>query len=294
MRALIGFFLKAFSYFLRLWPRSWLRAAGALVGILWIDILRFRRRIVLDNLRLAFPEWTEEKRIAVGRASVRNMGSSFAELYLIPSMDDKWIEQNVVLEGLENFRQAQALGKGLYFLTLHLGNGDLAANVVARKLLHIHIITKKFKNKLFNDLWFLVRGGQGVQYIEAHGNSTPFDILKAVKRNEGVFFVVDQFMGKPYGVETLFFGKKTGTAYGLALFSQKTKSPVVPVYTFEGEDGKIHIRFEPMMDLSGLIGEDKAGTQVRMTQAFADKVEEIVRKHPEQWLWVHRRWKDFE
>lgn len=294
MRPLLGFLLKSFSQFLSLFPRSWVRSLGVALGILWIDVFRFRRKIVLDNLRLAFPQWSEEKRVQVGRRSVHMLGENFAEFLLIPSLTPAWIDQNVVIEGIENFREAHALGKGIYFLTLHLGDGDLSANVLAMKCCGIHIITKKFKNRLFNDMWFSIRGAQGVKYIEAHGNSTPFDILKALKKNEGVVFVVDQFMGKPYGIETLFFGKPTGTAYGLALFAQKTKSPVVPVYTYEGDDGKIHIVFEPMMDLKPLIGDDKNGTLLRVTQAFCDKVEAIIRKHPDQWMWVHRRWKDFE
>ena len=100
-------------------------------------------------------------------------------------------------------------------------------------------------------------------------------------------------MGKPYGVASTFFGRRTGTAYGLALFALKTKSPVLPIYTYEGRDKKLHIVIEPAVDTSAYVTEDKEESQAKLTQAFNDKLEEIVRKHPEQWMWVHRRWKDF-
>jgi KDO2-lipid IV(A) lauroyltransferase len=294
MRSIIAFVLKIFAVFLSLWPRSWVRACGGALGFLWIDFFKFRRKIVLDNLDIAFPEWSPEKKLEVGRKSVYFLGYNFAEFFMIPAMNERWLRRNVVFEGVDNLIKAREKKKGVYFLTLHLGNGDMGANAIAMRFCDVYLITKRFKNKLFNDIWFSIRGAQGVHYIDAHGPSNAFDILKALKKNAGLVFVVDQYMGKPYGIATRFFGKRTGTAYGLALFAQKTKSPVVPVYTFEGEDGKMHIVFEPEMDLQPFIVEDKSQSLLNITQHFCDKVEEIIRRHPEQWLWVHRRWKNFD
>ncbi len=294
MRFLISFVLRVFARFLRIWPRSWLRAWGGILGFLWIDVFRFRRDIVLANLKIAFPEWSASQRLQVGRESVYQLGYNFAEFFMIPAMDEAWLKKNVVFEGVENFIKAHNQKKGIYFLTLHLGNGDIAANAVAMRFCELFIITKKFKNKLFNDIWFSIRGAKGVKYIEAHGPSNAFEIMKALKKNAAVIFVVDQFMGKPYGMATKFFGQRTGTAYGLALFAQKTKSPVVPTYTYNGPDGKMHIVFEPIVDLTPFVSDDKEQTLRNLTQHFCDIVERIVVLYPEQWLWVHRRWKDFE
>jgi KDO2-lipid IV(A) lauroyltransferase len=103
-------------------------------------------------------------------------------------------------------------------------------------------------------------------------------------------------MGKPYGVRTSFFGKPAGTAYGLALFHMKTKSPVVPVYTYEGQDGKIHIIVESPVKSEVQSKEQeevqtREQTLVELTQRYTDKLESIVRRYPEHWMWVHRRWK---
>ena len=101
-------------------------------------------------------------------------------------------------------------------------------------------------------------------------------------------------MGKPYGVETEFFGIKTGTAYGLALFAQKTNRPVMPLYSYWGKDGKLNIRLKPAVDLSGLITDDNERNKVVITNQFNREIENIIKDHPEHWMWVHKRWKVFE
>ncbi|MEN0059476.1 MAG: lysophospholipid acyltransferase family protein [Bdellovibrio sp.] len=293
MRLLVKFFVKIMVFISSLFPRTWLRRSGSWLGFLWFDVFGFRKKIVMDNLHLAFPEWTEEERLRVGRESVYQLGYNFGEFFFIPAMTPQWVSEHVIFDGWENVEAARAQGKGMFFLSLHLGNGDLAANAIAMRGQGIFIITKRFKTQWFNDLWFEVRGAQGVRYIDAHGPNNAFEILKALKKNAGLVFVLDQYMGKPYGIATSFFGKRTGTAYGLALFAQKTKAPVLPIYTYEGSDKKLHIVVEPAIDTLSRVTEDKDQTILNLTQAFNDKLEEIVRRHPEQWMWVHRRWKDF-
>lgn len=280
-------------FFSSLIPRQWLRKSGSWVGFLWYDVFGFRKKIILNNLEIAFPEWSEQKKNQVGRESVYQLGYNFAEFFFIPSVTPDWISKNVVFHGWENVEKARSGGKGMFFLTLHLGNGDLAANAIVLKGQETFIITKRFKTKWFDDLWFSVRGAQGVQYIDAHGPGNAFEILKALKKNAALVFVLDQFMGRPYGVETKFFGRRTGTAYGLALFVQKTKSPVLPIYTYEGEDKKLHVVVERAMDTAACVTDDKDQTILNLTQSFCNKLEEVIRKHPSQWMWVHRRWKDF-
>ncbi|MGZ3772642.1 MAG: lysophospholipid acyltransferase family protein [Pseudobdellovibrionaceae bacterium] len=293
MKLLVTFFVKILTFISSFLPRKALRKLGSWVGFLWFDVFGFRKNIVLENLKIAFPEWTDQKRKQVGRESVYQLGYSFGEFFFIPSLTQEWLEKNVVFEGWDNIEKARANGKGMFFLSLHLGNGDLAVNTIVMKGQELSLITKSFKTQWFNDLWFSIRGAKGVKYIDAHGPNNAFEILKTLKKNAGCVFVLDQFMGKPYGIETSFFGKKTGTAYGLALFALKTKAPVLPIYTFEGNDGKVHVVFEPAMDVQKYVVEDKDQSILNMTQAFNDKLEEIVRQHPEQWMWVHRRWKDF-
>jgi KDO2-lipid IV(A) lauroyltransferase len=293
MSLFINAFANILGFLTSKLPRQWLRKSGAWLGFLWFDVFQFRKKIVLDNLEIAFPEWPLEKRLEVGRQSVYNLGYNATELLTVPFIDKTWIKKNNVFEGYENIEKARALGKGMLFLSLHLGNGDLGATMIVMQGQELFLITKRFKTKWFDNMWFSIRGAKGVQYIDAHAPNNAFDILKALKKNAAVVFVLDQFMGKPYGIAAKFFGRETGTAYGLALFAQKTKAPVLPIYTYEGPDKKMHMVIEPAMDLSPYIAADKDQTTLNLTQAFNNKLEEIVRKHPEQWMWVHRRWKEF-
>lgn len=294
MKSLLKYFARAIGKMIFLAPRWVLRSLGGFLAFLWIDLFRIRHKVIDSNLQIAFPTMSPKVRRRIGRASVYNMGWGFFEILMVPFLTRQWQDSEVVYEGEHNYRAALDKGKGVLAMSLHLGNGDLGSSAAVMKGFPLTIITKIFKNPFLNDLWFTFRSGQGVRYIDAHGSSTSFDILKALKKQEGVVFVVDQFMGRPFGIETRFFGKKTGTAYGLALFALKTKAPVVPIYAYRGAENKMHVVFEPEIPVLDLANDDKNTAMVAITQRFNDKIEDIIRRHPEQWMWVHRRWKDFE
>lgn len=270
------------------------RAFGEFLGWLWIDVLGVRRGVIAQNLEIAFPFMEAKEKQEIGRLSVRRMAGDFSEVLIIPQIHQKWVEENIVLEGEENLKAAQALGKGVYVLTLHLRSGDIAAAVLSFLGHRLHLISKKIKTRWLNDLWFHFRGGQGVKYIDAHSDKTAFEILRAIKSKEMVIFVADQFIGRPFAVETRFFNRKTGTPYGLALFYLKTRSPVVPIYSYEGSDNKLHIVIEKALDLESLVTSDQNENIRRLTQKFNDVMEQIITQHPKDWMWVHRRWKDYE
>jgi KDO2-lipid IV(A) lauroyltransferase len=275
-------------------PHSIIRYLGRPFGFLWFDLFRFRRSIVLNNLKRAFPDWSHSQRVRVGRRSVYHMTENFFEFFMFPNINSEWIKNHVQFEGEEELKAAYQLDKGVLLLSLHLGNGDLMANVIASLKYPVFIITKFFKSKWLNDFWFSVRGAQGVKYIEPHGEKAPFAILKALKTKAVVAFVLDQHMGRPFGVRNTFFGHPVGTAYGLALFYLKTKAPVVLIYNFIDQQGKYHIvsrRIEGLEVFLQNTESDREQTLVRLTQLFTDRIEEVVRQYPEQWMWVHRRWK---
>jgi KDO2-lipid IV(A) lauroyltransferase len=145
MKLLVSFFVRLFSFIACHLPRRVLRFTGLWAGVLWFDVLRFRRKIVLDNLGIAFPEWSEEKKVQVGRQAVYNMAYNFPELFAMPAMNEKWLTDHVVFEGFENLEKAHAKGKGAFLLTLHIGNGDVAANAIELCKYPVHMITKRFK-----------------------------------------------------------------------------------------------------------------------------------------------------
>jgi len=271
-------------------PLRW--AFGVFLGTLWFDVFQVRRFTVLKNLTIAFPDESFKERRRIARLSMYNLCYNFIEFCLMPLMTRRWLARNVVFHGMENFERAKAKGKGVLLFSLHIGNGDVGTAALSLAGLRIHVISKKFKNAFLNQLWFGVREKMGTRFMEPHGRSVPFDILKACKQNEAVIFVIDQFMGRPFGIETTFFGRKTGSASGLAVFALKTKAPVLPVYTYRDAQLRTHVVFEEEVQVEKI--EDK-DLQIRlMTQKYNDRVESIIRRHPEQWMWVHRRWKMWE
>jgi len=294
MEPLLKYLLILSGKFLCLLPRKLVRFPGLVLGILWFDILRIRRSVLDQNLTMAFPEMTPGQRKKIARSSVYNMTKGFSEMFIVPGIDQRWRQKHMVFEGVEHFRAAQSQGKGVFLLSMHIGSGDVSTSALAAELTELYLITKTFRSQWLNYLWFTIRGFSGIKYINAHGPQNAFEILKALKKKAAVVFVLDQFLGRPLGIPTTFFGHRTGTAYGLALFVQKTKAPVVPVYACEGPEGKIHIRFLPEVDTQSLVTEDKDQTTLAMTQKFNDIIENCIREVPDQWMWVHRRWKNIE
>lgn len=288
---LLAYSLAFFSWIL---PRPLRWGVAMLLGWLWFDVFCFRRLTILKNLTIAFPDWSKHRKIQVGRHSIFHLCYNFLEFCLLPFCGKRWLEKQVIFHGFENYEKARAKGKGVLILTLHIGNGDMAIAAIALKYNRLYVISKKFRNRFINQLWFGVREKMGTHFIDPHGRSTAFDILRACKQNDSVVFVIDQFMGKPFGIETRFFGRRTGTAYGLALFSLKTKAPVVPMFTYRDDQGRIHVVCDPEIVAETETAPDRDLQIQKMTQKYNDKVEDIIRRHPEQWMWVHRRWKTWE
>lgn len=289
---ILVYITRKISKLILLWPKKVRWTLGVAIGFFWWDVLRIRRKTVYENIERVFPGITKEQKEKFARNSLAYQGYSLIEFLTLPAIDRDYFEREVIFSGLEHYYRAQAENRGVLLLSLHMGNGDMAANMISLKGIPLHLISKKFKNQTINDFWFEIRKRFGTTFIDPHGTKTPFEILAALKKKESVAFVIDQFMGRPYGVETKFFGQKTGTAYGLALFRIKTKAPVVPVYSYRDESLKTHVVFEPEVVLTDLNGDKDSLIQL-MTQRFNDEIEKIILKHPLQWMWVHRRWKNF-
>ncbi len=287
---------KAASKIASLLPKVLLWQLGRVLAFLWWDVLRLRRFTLLRNVTIVFPKMPKEERQALVKKSLCWMGYNFFEILQIPSFTQARLSKEVRFEGLENFAQAKAQGKGTLLLCMHIGNGDAAVAYMSLFGMEVSLITKKFKNKTFNDVWFGLRARNGTKFIDAHGRETAFQILKALKNQNSVAFVLDQFMGRPFGLPTKFFGKTTGTAYGLALFALKTGAPVITATTYRDENFNTFITFgEPIKTDPEIENtQDKDLQMLRMTEKYNQALEKIILAHPEQWMWVHRRWKKYE
>lgn len=285
LSTLFSFCFNLLPWFFNVW-------LGQIFAFIWVDVFSIRKKVVYDNIELAFPGTEEKIKKQWMKQSLFVLCRSFFDVIRIPYISERWMNKNMNFLGLENLEPYK--NSGVLFMSLHMASGDLAGAAFSSVAKPLSLITKSFSNKFVNEFWFSMRSKSKTEFIDAHGKNNAFEILKALKRQRGVVFVVDQFMGKPYGIESDFFGHKTGSAYGLALFAQKTKAPVLPLSTFWSNDGKLNIQVGPAIDFSDLITDDKDTNNLLITNRFNKVIEDIIRKNPAQWMWVHRRWKVFE
>lgn len=288
MRILIGWLARAISFVLFYSPAFVRRALGNLLAFLWYDFFRIRRDVVLDNLRIAYPQVSEDERVKIGRASLRTMGLNFIEYCYLPWLSKQNYLNYFRFENSELLNELIARKKGVLLLTCHLGHGDLACASMSLHGWSVVMVSKFFKMRWLNDMWFGMRERLGTKFIAPRDSS--YALLKALKSGAAVVIPLDQFTGPPIGVRTTFFGHETGTAAGLAVMAERSGAPVLAVYTYRDQQGKHVLVFDKEMRIPE--SRDRE-TAARVTQEFNDELERFVRLHPDQWMWIHRRWKKY-
>ena len=277
-----------FIKILGLMPRGLSRAFGIGLGQA-VYLLHVRlRRVGMRNLALAFPEKTEAERAVILRGVFTSLGRQLAELCQFPKYTPENVAEVVVYDGLENYERAYERGKGVLFLTAHFGAWELSAFAHSLHGHWLHVVMRPMDNEYLDGL---------IQsYRTMHGNKTVGKddfvrgLLAAMKAGEVVGILMDTNMTPPQGVFVDFFGIPACTASGLARIALRTDAAVVPGFTIWDEAlGKYRLRFDPAVEL--VRTGDLEADIVANTQKFTKVIEDYVRKYPEQWLWVHRRWK---
>jgi Kdo2-lipid IVA lauroyltransferase/acyltransferase len=269
-------------------PRPLARAAGIALG--WITYFFHRRLrwVGMRNLALAYPEKSRAERARILRGVFTSLGRQLAEVCLFPKYTHENIGTVVVYDGFENFERALARGKGVLFLTGHLGGWELSAFAHSLYGHPLHVVMRALDNPYLDQL--------SRQYRTMHGNSMidkdePVRaLLSAMKAGETVGILMDTNMTPQQGVFVNFFGIPACTASGLARIALRTDAAVVPGFTIWDQSlGKYRLRFDPPVELVRT-GSDESDI-VANTQKFTNIIEKYVRQYPDQWLWVHRRWK---
>lgn len=288
MRTLIGWLGRAISFVLFHAPASVRRGLGNTLAFLWFDFFRLRRELVMDNLRIAFPKMDEAERVKIGRESLRTLGLNFVEYCYLPWLTRANYTNYFRFENPQLMEEALSRGKGVLLVTAHLGHGDLACAAMSLRGWPIIMVSKFFKLRWLNDMWFGMRERLGTKFIAPRDSS--YALLKGLKSGAAVVIPLDQFTGPPIGVRTTFFGHETGTAAGLAVMAERSGAPVLAVYTYRDSEGKHVLVYDKEIVVPP--SRDRASAE-RVTQEMNNELERFVRLHPGQWMWIHRRWKKF-
>jgi len=273
---------------LGLLPRPGARFVGASFAAAAYAVRAPLRRAALFNLRLAFPGWTDRERRRVIRGMVRQIGWMAGEFSQFPKYTRENIERIVVVDGFENFEAARRRGKGVLFLTGHMSAWELAPFAQALYGYPLHFLVRPIANRRVDALINAYRCRAGNRPIEK--NKSARAILKVLADGGTVGVLADHNTDIEESVFVEFFGVLASTTSGLARLALHTDAAVVPGFlSWDEGRRKYRLRFEPAVELTRTANEE--ADVVENTQRFTRVIEDFVRAHPDQWLWVHRRWK---
>lgn len=255
---------------------------GSGVGWLLNCVFRFRRRIVEMQLRIAFPELDDRAFCELRNRVYQHLGRMLVEILSFPCMPPEHVLKHVEWHGRENIDAALAKGKGLCLLCGHLGNWEVPALAFAALGYDFRAIGKEMKSKAGETFRVMLRGG--VVTIPRRGSIR--DILRGLKSDGSIVaFMIDQNMTSSEGEFVDFFGQPACSMTNLAVIAPRTGAPVVAGCTWRDDKGVHHCKFFPELPLP-----PDASPQ-ELTQHFARTLEDLIREHPEQWLWIHKRWR---
>lgn len=274
--------------FLGLLPRPAARFVGASFAAAAYAVRTPLRRAAMFNLRLAFPDWTDAQRRRAIRGMIRQIGWMAGEFSQFPKYTRESIERVVVVDGFENFDAARRRGKGVLFLTGHMSAWELAPFAQALYGYPLHFLVRPIANRRVDALINGYRCRAGNQPIDK--NRSARAILKVLSDGGTVGVLADHNTDIEESVFVDFFGVSASTTSGLARIALRTDAAVVPGFlSWDPARRKYRLRFEPAVELARTA--DEESDVVENTARFTRVIEDFVRAHPDQWLWVHRRWK---
>jgi KDO2-lipid IV(A) lauroyltransferase len=273
---------------LGLLPRGISRRIGVFVARCLFK-LRPKLRDAADfNLRLAFPELPEPARRQILQRMVRHLGWMVAEFARFPRYTRKNIEEAIILDGFENFDAAERRGKGVLFLTGHMGAWELKPFAHALYVAPLHFLVRPIDNPRVDEMVNHYRCLSGNQPIRK--NESARAVLRVLRQGGVVGVLADQNAVASEAIFVDFFGVPAATTTGIARLARRTEAAVVPVYSYwDAQIRKYRLRYEPALDLA--VTADEESDIRSYSERFNHVIEDYVRRFPDQWLWVHRRWK---
>ena len=245
-------------------------------------------RFARANLALALPNVAEREREAIGRASIQN----FARCVLDLARSEAWSLDEVLamhtIEGQDHLDRALARGRGVIILAPHMGNFELGIRALSACGVKVTAVARRARNPLV-DAWLRRHRQEGGAEVIDHRGAAR-GILQALRRGRAVPLLNDQYVRREHGVWAPFFALRASTSPSAAILSQRSGAPVVPMYTLRTGLDEHRIVIEPAIDP----GPGRAPSRhdvIARTTAFNRWLERVIRAHPEQWLWAHRRFR---
>jgi Kdo2-lipid IVA lauroyltransferase/acyltransferase len=271
----------------RLFPRKMFLQMGRLFGSLahWLDARH--RKIALLNISKALPELSKEEGEQTIRDCYRWFGMYlFDILYSIKGYDPAFLEK-CDYQGLEHLSAAYAKKKGVILYTAHYGAWEVNAQANSYKGFPLNVIARQLDNPYLQKLLTRFRTSTGTGVINKKEGFRP--MLRTLKEGKGIAILIDQNVTTEDRIFVDFFGRPASTTPALALLKLKTDADIIPCFAIPLPDGRYHFRYDPPVQVD--LTEDRKEDIFRITQACTKIIEDEIRRQPQYWLWMHRRWK---
>jgi KDO2-lipid IV(A) lauroyltransferase len=279
--------VKALLALVRLMPARVVEWSGALLGFAFYTLDGAHRRIAARNVAAAFPARAAAERRQIVRGAFVHFGRLLFELLKFSTLSPEAMLARVDFEGEERVRQAHAQGKGVLFVTGHFGFWELQAMVHALRLPPMAVLARALDNRPLNELLERMRTRTGNSVIYRQG--TIRRVLRALHAGQGVGILIDQHIQSRDAIYVDFFNRPAATTSAVAALALRTGAPVVPLFALPLGAGRYRMVYEHPVEPPA---DDTTDAIHEFTQRCTDVLEMYVRRHPELWLWMHRRWRD--
>ena len=268
-------------------PMRGVLAAGTVLGRAFHALDGGHRRLAIDNLQAAFPLQSRQQSGVIARRMFEHFGQLLMVLLKFSTLAPREMLAHVEFEGEDRVRSAHGHGRGVLLVTGHFGFWEINALVHSLVLKPISVLARPLDNPILHELLEQVRTSTGNSVIYRRGAIRR--VLRALAANQAVAVLIDQHMQSADAVYVDFFNRPAATTSALAALALKTGAPVVPVFALPLPGGRFRMVYEhpvtpPAPDSPDAVRE--------FTQRCTDVLEMYVRRYPEQWLWMHRRWRD--
>ncbi|SFM97889.1 lysophospholipid acyltransferase family protein [Thermodesulforhabdus norvegica] len=256
-----------------------------LLGKTWFRLHTSRRTVAVDNIVTAL-KCSEAEAAGIALRNFVHLARVFLEFPLLPLLNEGNVRYFVSYTGEENFHRAKNLGPGILILTGHFGNWELMAYATPLVMkVSLDIIARPLDNALLNRLTTRIRTRTGNRLIDK--NFSFWKMTESLKNGRPVGILLDQKASQREGIYAPFFGRLVLTHRALAILACKTSCPVLPVYNYRKSDGTYTVRALPP-----LMFEKPTGKAIyEATARFNEIFEKIIQEHPDQWYWIHRRFR---
>ncbi len=272
---------------MRLLPMSVVRALGRGLGRLAYAVDGWHRRIALDNLAHAFPARSRRQRRRLARATFAHFGSLLLELLKFGAWPPERMLASIESEGEERVWQAYQQGRGVLFFTGHFGYWEMQAITQPLRVKPVSVLARPLDNPALNEMLEAIRTNTGNSVIYRQGAMRK--VLRELAANNGIALLIDQHLHTPDAVYVDFFRRPAATTSALAALALRTGAPVIPVFALPLGRSRYRLVYEHPVDPPRTEGREAIR---EFTQRCTDVLEMYVRRHPDLWLWMHRRWRD--